>query len=118
MSTSPRVAQRTLDAAKKKADAERAMLPKAPAMLAAAKTGEEIVMVGKLYFSSGDYAKATDALRKAIAKGGIADADAAEMLLAVALARQGSKAEAAKAFDGIKDPKFAEIGKLYKMAIR
>jgi Flp pilus assembly protein TadD len=111
-------AQRTLDAAKKKADAERALLPKAPAMLASAKTGEDMYTVGKLYFSNGEYAKAQDALTKAIAKGGIQDADSADMLLAVSLARQGKKAEAGKAFDGIKDPKFAEIGKLYKMAIR
>ena len=40
-------------------------------MLAAAKTGEEMYNVGKLYFSSGDYAKASDALKKALAKGGI-----------------------------------------------
>jgi tetratricopeptide (TPR) repeat protein len=111
-------AQRTLDAAKKKADAERALLPKAPAMLASAKTGEDMFTVGKLYFSNAEYAKAQDALTKAIAKGGIQDTDAAQMLLAVSLARQGKKAEAGKAFDGIKDPKFAEIGRLYKMSIR
>ena len=111
-------AQRTLDAAKRKADVERASLPKAAATLAAARTGEEMANVGKLYFSSGDYAKATDALKKAIAKGGIADLDATEMLLGVALARSGNKAEAGKAFDAIKDPKFAEIGKLYKLSIR
>jgi tetratricopeptide (TPR) repeat protein len=111
-------AQRTADAAKKKADAERALLPKAAGMLASAKSGEEMYTVGKLYFSNGEYAKASDALTKAIAKGGIQDADAADMLLAVALARQGKKAEAGKAFDAIKDPKFLEIGKLYKMAIR
>ena len=111
-------AQRTLDAAKRKADVERATLPKAAGMLAAAKTGDEMFNVGKLYFSSGDYAKATDALKKAIAKGGLADADAVTMLSGVALARSGNKAEANKAFDAVKDPKFAEIAKLYKMAIR
>ena len=111
-------AQRTLDAAKRKADLERAALPKAAAMLAAAKTGEDMVAVGRLYFSSGDYAKSVDALRKGLAKGGVADADATNALLGVALARQGNKAEAAKAFDAIKDPKFAEIGKLWKMAGR
>ena len=111
-------AQRTLDAAKRKADLERAALPKAAAMLAAAKTGEDMVAVGSLYFSAGDYARSVDALRKGLAKGGVADADATNALLGVALARQGNKAEAAKAFDAIKDPKFAEIGKLWKMAGR
>jgi len=111
-------AQRTLDAAKRKADLERAALPKAAATLAAAKTGEDAYNVGKLYFSAGDYPNASDALRKAIAKGGLSDEDAVYMLLGVSLAHQGSKAEAAKAFDGVKDPKFAEVGKLWKMAIR
>jgi tetratricopeptide (TPR) repeat protein len=111
-------AQRTLDAAKRKADLERAALPKAAAMLAAAKTGEDMVAVGRLYFSTGDYARSVDALRKGLAKGGVADADATNAHLGAALARQGNKAEAAKAFDAIKDPKFAEIGKLWKMAAR
>ena len=48
----------------------------------------------------------------------VADVDAAQMLYGVALARAGNKAEAGKAFDAIKDPKFAEIGKLYKLAAR
>jgi tetratricopeptide (TPR) repeat protein len=111
-------AQRTLEAAKRKADVERAALPKAAATLAAAKTGDQMHDVGRLYFSAGDYAKSADALRKALAKGGLADADAANMLLGNALTRQGNRAEAAKAFDAIKDPKFLEIGKLWKMAGR
>jgi tetratricopeptide (TPR) repeat protein len=110
--------QRTLEAAKRKADVERAALPKASATLAAAKTGEEMYNVGKLYFSAGDYPKSVDALRKALAKGGLPDVDAANMLLGVGLTRQGNRAEAAKAFDAIKDPKFAEIGKLWKLAGR
>jgi tetratricopeptide (TPR) repeat protein len=111
-------AQRTLEAAKRKADLERAALPKAAATLAAAKTGEDMVAVGQLYFSAGDYARSVDALRKAFARGGVADADSTSALLGIALARQGNKAEAGKAFDGIKDPKFAEIGKLWKLASR
>jgi tetratricopeptide (TPR) repeat protein len=111
-------AQRTLEAARRKADVERAALPKAAATLAAAKTGMAMHGVGKLYFSAGDYAHAADALRKALAKGGLSDADAANMVLGVALTRQGNRADAVKAFDAIKDPKFAEIGKLWKMAGR
>lgn len=111
-------AQRTLEAAKRKADIERATLPKAPSMLAAARSGDEMFNVGKLYFSSGDYPKAADALQKAIAKGGLSDADAVVMLDGVALARAGRKADANKAFDMVKDPRFAEIAKLYKLSIR
>ena len=111
-------AQRTLDAAKRKGDAERVALPKAAGALAAAKTGDETVKVAELYFSAGDYANASAALQKAIAKGGLSDADSAEMLLGIALKRKGDNAGAQKAFDGVKDPKFAEIAKLWKIAAR
>jgi Flp pilus assembly protein TadD len=74
--------------------------------------------VGKLYFSAGDYAKATAAMQKAITLPGLTDVDDANAELGMALARQGKKAEAGKAFDAIKDPKFAEIGKLWKLRLR
>jgi tetratricopeptide (TPR) repeat protein len=111
-------AQRTLEAAKRKADAERLALPKAAGQLAAAKTGEAIEQVGRLYFSAGDYAQSSAALQKAIAKGGLPDADGTNMLLGIALKRKGDKAGALKAFDAIKDPKFAEVAKLWKTASR
>jgi hypothetical protein len=40
------------------------------------------------------------------------------MLLGIALKRKGDKAGASKAFDLVKDPKFAEIAKLWKTASR
>ncbi len=108
-------AQRTLDSAKRRADAERQELPKAAAKLAAAKTGDEMVAIGKLYFSAGDYAKAVDALQKAIAKGGLSDADNATMLVGIAYSRQGNRAAAGKAFAEVKDPKFAEVARLWTL---
>jgi tetratricopeptide (TPR) repeat protein len=108
-------AQRTLESAKRRADAERAELPKAAAKLAAAKTADEMYAVGKLYFSAGDYAQASAALAKAVAKGGLADPDEGNMLLGISLSRQGKKAEAAKAFAAVKDPKFAEMARLWTM---
>ena len=74
--------------------------------------------VGELYFSAGDYANASAALQKAVTKGGLSDADGTEMLLGIALKRKGDKAGAQKAFDAVKDPKFAEIAKLWKIAAR
>jgi tetratricopeptide (TPR) repeat protein len=106
-------AQRTLDAAKRRADIERKDLPQAGAKLAAAKTGDALHAVGKLYFSAGEYAKAADALGKALAKGGLSDADAADMLFGIALSRDGKTADANKAFAAVKDPKFAEVAKLW-----
>jgi tetratricopeptide (TPR) repeat protein len=108
-------AQRTLESAKRRADVERAELPKAAAKLAAAKTGDEMYAVGKLYFSAGDYAQASGAFAKAIAKGGLADMDDANMMLGISLSRQGKRAEAAKAFAAVKDPKYAEVARLWTM---
>lgn len=106
-------AQRTLQAATRRADVERQQLPKAPAMLAAAKAGAQLFDVGKLYFSAGDYAQAAPVLAQALAKGGLEDTDRAEMLYGIALSRQGKTAEANKAFAGVKDAKFAEVAKLW-----
>jgi tetratricopeptide (TPR) repeat protein len=112
-------AQRTLESAKRRADAERKALPNAASALAGAKSGEEMFAVAKLLFSSGDYAKAADAARKAIAKGGLANADDANMLLGISLARIGGKnAEAGKAFDAVTGPKLVEIAKLWKLRLR
>jgi tetratricopeptide (TPR) repeat protein len=111
-------AKRTLEAAKRKADAERLALPKAASQLAAAKTGDAVELVGELYFSAGDYANAVVAIQKALALGGLTDTDRAQMLLGIAAKRKGDKATAMKAFDAVKDPKFAEIAKLWKTASR
>ena len=111
-------AKRTQEAAKRRADQERAALPKAASQLQAAKTGEEIEKIGELYFSAGDWTKAASTLQKAVAKGGVEDPDRAYMLLGVALKRKGDKAAAMKAFDAVKDPKFAEVAKLWKTAAR
>jgi tetratricopeptide (TPR) repeat protein len=110
-------AERTLGAATRKADEERAALPGAQAQLAAAKTGDAMYEAGTLYFSAGEYAKASDALSKAVAKGGLSDADAVNMLLGVSLAREGRKADAIKALDAIKDPDFSEVARLWKLHI-
>ena len=111
-------AQRTLDAAKRKADVQRKALAGADQALAAAKTGDAAYEVGKMHFSAGDYAKSAAAMRKAIATPGLSDSDDANLLLGIALARQSKNAEAAKAFDGVKDPKFAEVARLWKLHLR
>jgi tetratricopeptide (TPR) repeat protein len=111
-------AKRTLEAASRKAQTERALLPKAGAQLAAAKTGADAETVGKLYFSAGDYAQAAAALQKAVTLGGVPNADITNMLLGIAQKRAGNNGAAMKAFDQIKDPKFAEVGKLWKTASR
>jgi tetratricopeptide (TPR) repeat protein len=110
-------AQADLQRARGGAETDRKDLPGADAALAAAKTGNEMVAYGKLFFSSGEYAKAADAFRKGLAKGGVTDADDANALLGVALARGGKGSEALEAFARIKDPKLAEVAQLWKLYV-
>jgi len=99
------------------AAADAADLPNAEKALASAKTGNEMVATGKLYFSSGDYPKAADAIRRGLAKGGVTDTDDANMLLGIALARSGNNADAAAAFSAVKDAKMTDIARLWKLKV-
>jgi len=110
-------ATRTRDTAKRKADEDRKALAGASKSLAAAKTGDAAYKVGQLYFSAGKYAEAADAMRKALTLPGLNDVDDANMEMGIALVRLGKKAEAAKAFDAVKDPKYAEVARLWKLHI-
>ncbi len=106
-------AQSELDKARSQAAIDRKDLPGAEKSLAAAKTGNEMVAIGKLYFSTGEYAKAVDAIQKGLAKGGVSDTDDANALLGVAQARAGNLAGARTAFDAVKDAKYAAIARLW-----
>ncbi len=110
-------ADQDLQRARSGADADRKELPGAAAALAAAKTGNEMVAMGKLYFSVGEYGKAADAFRKGLAKGGVSDTDDANALLGIALTRDSQYADAVKAFDAIRDPKLGEVARMWKLYV-
>ena len=76
-----------------------------------------MVAIGKLYFSAGDYANAADAIQKGLAKGGVADADDANMLLGIAYSRIGKPTEARAAFDAVKAPAMADLARLWKLKL-
>jgi hypothetical protein len=105
--------QGDLDKARSQAATDRKDLPNAEKALAAAKTGNEMVATGKLYFSTGDYAKAADAIQKGLAKGGVTDTDDANALLGVAQVRAGNPAAARAAFEAVKDAKYASVTRLW-----
>ena len=88
-------------------------LPGAAKALAAAKTGNEMVAIGKLYFSAGDYANASDAIQKGLAKGGVADTDDANAVLGVALVRSGKPDDARAPLSAVKDPAYAAVARLW-----
>jgi hypothetical protein len=108
-------AQSDLQRARTAADADRKDVPGAEQALASAKSGNEMVATGKLLFSVGEYQKAADAIQKGLAKGGVPDMDDANVLLGIAQARAGKAAEAAAAFDAIKDAKLNEVARLWKI---
>jgi len=110
-------AQADLERARTGATADAKDLGTAAAQLAAAKTGTQMVAIGKLYFSAGDYANAVDAIQKGLAKGGVADADDANMLAGIANSRLGKLTEARTAFDAVKAPGLTDIARLWKLKL-
>jgi tetratricopeptide (TPR) repeat protein len=110
-------AQADLDRARSGATADAKDAATAATQLAAAKTGNQMVAIGKLYFSMGDYANAVDAIQKGIAKGGVTDVDDANLLVGIANSRQGKLAEARTAFDAVKAPALTEVAALWKLKL-
>jgi Tfp pilus assembly protein PilF len=81
-----------------------------------AQTGAAMVRVGDRYFGMGQYAKATDLYRQALAKGGV-DKDVANMHLGMALARSNDKAGAVAAFKAVTGPR-ADIAKYWLLYLQ
>jgi Tfp pilus assembly protein PilF len=110
-------AQAELERARAGAAVDAKDLGTAAAQLAAAKTGNQMVAIGKLYFSAGDYANAVDAIQKGLAKGGVTDPDDANMLLGIAQSRLNKPTEARAAFDAVKAPALADLSRLWKLKL-
>ena len=66
----------------------------------AAQGGASLIKIADRFYGIGDYARAAELYREAIAKGG-ADANLANLHLGMALARSGDKAGAATALKGV-----------------
>jgi hypothetical protein len=90
-----------LATARQKQVADKRDLPSFEAQAKARKTGEFDVKVAETYYGYGDFAKAEEAARRAISKGGVKDASEAPMVLGMALARQGKNAEAVQVFSNV-----------------
>lgn len=81
-----------------------------------AQTGTAMVRVGDRYFGLGQYAKAAELYRKAIAKGD-GDVNVANLHLGMALARAGDKAGAAAAFNAVSGPR-SDIAKYWLLYLQ
>lgn len=110
-------AERYLVSNKKAADTAMAELPKLESDARTAPTGNEYNALAMQQFSFGEHAKAAAAARAAIEKGGLKNADDAQMLLGIAQLKAGQKAEAKKTFNSIKttDPVTLRIAKLWEL---
>lgn len=95
--------------ASQKSQGDRASLPAAPAATGDAKA---LTGSGDAWYGYGDYAKAADFYRAALAKGG--DPNRTNLHLGMALARQGDKAGAAAALAKVTGPT-AELAKFWQV---
>jgi tetratricopeptide (TPR) repeat protein len=76
-----------------------------------AQTGMALLHIGDRYYSMGDYAKAVELYRMAQAKSDV-DPNVAKLHIGMALARQGDKAGATAAFNGVTGQR-ADIAKFW-----
>ena len=95
---------------------DKSTLDKQDASARAKPTGDSDVKLGAAYLSYGMNDKAIEALQRGIGKGGVKNPDEAGMLLGIAYLRVNNKAEAAKAFQTVKqNPTMARIAKLWML---
>ena len=107
---------RLLAAAKERASADRASLAKQDKDAAAGKSADADLRVGQAYLSYGQYPAAVAAIQRGIAKGNASDPAEAQLVLGIAQLKAGNKAEAAKAFRGVKgDADLQRVAKLWSL---
>jgi hypothetical protein len=94
--------QQTLTTAKAAVASDKKTLPGEAASAAKNAKGEVDVKVGLGFYSTGDYAKAAEAIKRGIAKGGVARLDDANLLLGASLLELGNAEEARAAFEAAK----------------
>jgi len=103
---------RLLASAKKQADADRASLTQQAAEAEKAGTGQVLVGLGQAYLSYGEYDKAIASIEKGLAKGGVTDADEAQISLGIAYFKKGQKDQAREAFKKAQG-KYKDLGELW-----
>jgi len=103
---------RLLASAKKQADTDRNSLAQQATEAEKAGTGQVLVGLGQAYLSYGEYDKAIAALEKGLAKGGVTDADEAQISLGIAYFKKGQKEQAREAFKKAQG-KYKDLGELW-----
>ncbi len=107
---------RLLDASTKQASSDRASLPQQAKDAEKATQGQASVGLGQAYLSYGMYDEAIAALQAGIKKGGITDADEAQVSLGIAQIKKGQKEQARQSFKAVKaDSKWADLAALWAL---
>jgi len=109
-----------LQTAQKLSDTDRASLAKFEAEARSAKTGEGDVRLGQALLSYDQPDKAVEAIQRGIGKGGLRNADEAQILLGISLLRLGRKDDAVAAFAGTKgsDARLGNLARLWGVYAR
>ena len=109
-------AQRLLDSAKKRAQADQAGLPKLEKEADAASSGDKNIAVGRAYLGYGQYDKAVDQLSKGLGKSGVKNEADARLTLGIAQLKAGHKDDAVKTFKAVKgDPALERLANLWSL---
>ncbi len=105
---------RLLAAAKKQADADRASLDQQAKEAEKATQGQRDVGMGEAYLSYGRYDQAIAAVQRGLKKGGVSDADEAQITLGIAYLQKGQKDQARQAFQSVaSDSRWADLAELW-----
>lgn len=107
---------RLLAAAKKQADSDRASLAQQSKEAEKAPQGQRDVGMGDAYLSYGQFDEAIASLERGIKKGGVTDADEAQISLGIAYLEKGQKEKAREAFKAVKSgSKWADLAEMWSI---
>jgi tetratricopeptide (TPR) repeat protein len=107
---------RLLAAAKKQSDADRASLAQQAKEAEKNPQGQIDVGLGQAYLSYGQLDEAITTMERGIKKGGVTDADEAQISLGIAYMKKGEKEKAREAFKAVKsDSKWADLAELWSI---
>jgi tetratricopeptide (TPR) repeat protein len=107
---------RLLASAKKSATTDQAALPQLAKEAEKATQGQADVALGQAYLSYGKFDEAIGALQRGIRKGGVTDADEAQISLGIAYLRKGQKDLARQAFKAVGDQsKWNDLADLWEI---
>lgn len=107
---------RLYQAAKERAAASRAALPRIAKETEAAANGQADVALGQMYLGAGNYDAAIAALQRGLKRGDVVDVDEAQIALGVAFQRKGQKDKARQAFRAVnKDSEWGTLAELWML---